>query len=65
MTKEQLDVRLHAVVIPAPLIQVGPYHPLPSFEGYNDPYPGWYRGVRVQVLDGLGSDLRVLEDPAH
>lgn len=61
MTKEELDARLGKVRFPAPLIEVGPYHPIATYEGYGDPWPGWYRGVRVMTLEGLAGRARVME----
>lgn len=61
MTKTQLDERLYKLTTVAPVIVVGPAHPIATFEGYNDPWPGWYRGVRVMIDEGLGEDCIVDE----
>lgn len=51
--KHDLDVRLSRVTAPAPIIHVGPAFPIGVFAGYNDPFPGYYRGARVVVDEEL------------
>lgn len=53
MTKAELDERLRGVRLPAPVIHVGPAHPISNYKGYNDPHPGFYLGARVQVDEEL------------
>lgn len=61
MTKDELDARLWRVTQPAPVIVVGPGHPIRSFDGFGDPEDGYYRGARVVVHPGMGEDCVVEE----
>lgn len=63
MTKAELDERLRLVRLPGPVIHVGTAHPISTYEGFNDPYPGWYRGARVQVHEELIDQCYVEEFP--
>lgn len=63
MTKEELDDALFKVRYPAPVILVGPLHPITTFEGWNDPFDGWYRGVRVVEHAGLADTAQVVDSP--
>lgn len=63
VTKQDLDGRLSRVTSPGPVIHIGPAFPIDTFLGYNDPFPGWYRGARVVVDEELMDQCFVEEIP--
>jgi hypothetical protein len=61
LSEDELRQRMRKVILPNPLIHVGPAYPIQTFEHWDNPYPGYYHGAVVVVDSWLGEEVWVEE----
>lgn len=60
MNQSEMDMALWRVKS-RPVIHVGPYHPIKTWDGYGNPYPDYYKGHRIVVEPTLYANAYIEE----